>query len=85
MRDQTFMASTPKGGEVSKVVVCLRILLLLNNIDLLLIFANGGGGGGGGWGWGVKKLVIFCGCHNCMLTNFNKVMVLVMPLVPVSQ
>ena len=79
------MASTPKGGEVSKVVVCLRILLLLNNIDLLLIFANGGGGGGVGGGWGVKKLVIFCGCHNCMLTNFKKVMVLVMPLVPVSQ
>ena len=37
------MASTPKGGEVSKVVVCLQILLFLNNIDLLLIFANGRG------------------------------------------
>ena len=41
------MASTPKGGEVSKVVVCLRILLFLNNIDLLLIFANGRGGSEG--------------------------------------
>ena len=30
---------------------------------------------------GVKKLVIFCGCHNCMITNIKIVMVLVMSLV----
>ena len=70
------MASTMKGGKVSKFV-CLQILLFLNNIDLLFIFANGRGGGEG--------LVIFCRYHNCMMTNFKKVMVLVMPLVPLSQ
>ena len=34
---------------------------------------------------GVKKLVIFCRCHNCMITNVKKVMVLVMFLVQVLQ
>ena len=50
MRDQTFMASTQKGGEeVSKFVACLWILLFLNNrsIDLLFIFENERDGGGG--------------------------------------
>ena len=40
------MASTMKGGKVSKFV-CLQILLFLNNIDILFIFANGRGGGEG--------------------------------------
>ena len=34
---------------------------------------------------GVKKLVIFCRCHNCMITNVKKVMVLIMFLVQVLQ
>ena len=38
-----------------------------------------------GVGVGVKKLVIFCRCHNCMITNVKKVMVLVMFLVQVLQ
>ena len=68
-----------KGAEeVSKFVVCLQILLFLNNrsIDLLFIFVNERG-----WS-GVKKFVISCRCHNCMITNIKKVMVLVMSLVP---
>ena len=50
MRDQTFMASTQKGGEeVSKFVAYLWILLFLNNrsIDLLFIFENERHGGAG--------------------------------------
>ena len=35
----------------------------------MFIFANGGGGG-------VKKLVIFCGRHNCMIPNVKKINVL---------
>ena len=38
-----------------------------------------------GVGVGVKNLVIFYECHNCMITNIKKVMVLVMSLVPVLQ
>ena len=74
------MTSTQKGGEeASKFVACLRILLFLNNgsINLLFIFANEKGG--------IHKLVIFCGCHNCMITNIKKVMILVIPLAPVVQ
>ena len=72
-------AKHDKGAEeVSKFVVCLQILLFLNNrsIDLLFIFVNERG-----WS-GVKKFVISCRCHNCMITNIKKVMVLVMSLVP---
>ena len=36
---------------------------------------------GGRCGGGVKKLVIFCGCHNCIIPNVKKVMFLA--LVPV--
>ena len=82
MTDQTFMTSAQKGGEeVSKFVTCLRILLFLNSktINLLFIFANERGGSGS------QKMVIFCGCHNCMINNIKKVTILVMPLVPVLQ
>ena len=65
------MTSTQKGGEeVLKLVVCLRILLFLNNI-FILHFCKWG------WGWGV----IFCERHNCMIPNVKKVMFLA--LVPV--
>ena len=51
------MTSVLKEGGVLKFVICLRILLFLNN--LLLIFVDGAGKG-------VKKLVIFCGRNKCM-------------------
>ena len=46
------------GGRVLKSVMCLPILLFLNNrsIDYFC----------GWWGRGVKKLVIFCGRHKWM-------------------
>ena len=49
--------------------------IVLNNrsIDLLFNFANGKGGSGVG---GVKKLVIFCRCEGCIITNVKRVMVL---------
>ena len=64
-------------GEVPKFVLCLWILLFLNNryIDLLFIFANKMGKGGD------LKLVIFSRCHNCMITNMKKVIVLAVSLV----
>ena len=71
------MTSSLKEDEkISKFVVCLLILLFLNNrsIDRLFILANGRGRG---WGGG--------GAKNCMIINVNKVMVLVMFLVPVLQ
>ena len=71
------MTSSLKEDEkISKFVVCLLILLFLNNrsIDRLLILANGRGMG---WGGGGSK--------NCMIINVKKVMVLVMFLVPVLQ
>ena len=69
------MTSSLKEDEkISKFVVCLLILLFLNNrsIDRLFILANGRGRG-----WG--------GAKNCMIINVKKVMVLVMFLVPVLQ
>ena len=39
----------------------------------------------GGMGVGGQILVIFCGCHNCMITHVRKVLVLVMSLLPVLQ
>ena len=77
MKDQTFMTSTQKGGEeVLKFVACLQILLFLNNISIVHFCE---------WALGtwVKKLVIFCGHHNCMIRNVKKVMFLA--LVPVLQ
>ena len=62
------MASTQKG---------LRILLFLNNISIANFCEWGGGS------MGVKKFVIFCGRHNCMIPNVKKVMFLA--LVPVLQ
>ena len=72
------MTSSLKEDEkISKFVVCLLILLFLNNrsIDRLFILANGRGRGWGGGG----------GAKNCMIINVKKVMVLVMFLVPVLQ
>ena len=71
------MTSSLKEDEkISKFVVCLLILLFLNNrsIDRLFILANGRGRGRGGGG-----------AKNCMIINVKKVMVLVMFLVPVLQ
>ena len=63
-----------------RTVVFLQILLFLSNRSIdLLIFANERGRGGG------KKISHFFGCHNCMITNIKKEMILVMPLVPVLQ
>ena len=70
------MTSTQKGSEFLKFVSCLRILLFLNNISIVLFCKLGVGAG-------VKKLVIFCGRHNCMIPNVKKVMLLA--LVPVLQ
>ena len=53
------MTSSLKEDEkISKFVVCLLILLFLNNrsIDRLFILANGRGRGGGGGGGKRKKL-----------------------------
>ena len=72
------MTSSLKEDEkISKFVVCLLILLFLNNrsIDRLFILANGRGRG---WGGGGEA-------KNCMIINVKKVMVLVMFLVPVLQ
>ena len=71
------MTSSLKEDEkISKFVVCLLILLFLNNrsIDRFFILANGRGRG---WGGG--------GAKNFMIINVKKVMVLVMFLVPVLQ
>ena len=70
------MTSTQKRCEVLKFVSCLRILLFLNNIPIVNFCELGVGAG-------VKKLVIFCGCHNGMIPNVKKVMLLA--LVPVLQ
>ena len=59
--------------------MCLSILLFLNNRYAVNLCEWEG------WGWGVKKLVIFCGCHDCMITNVKKVMALVTSLVSVLQ
>ena len=61
-RDHTFMTSTQKGGGgILTFVTCLRILLFLNNRSNCSFL----------WmvGWGVKKLVIFCGRHKWMNPN----------------
>ena len=52
---------TEGGGGVLKFVMCLQILLFLNNRSTV-ICADGGGRG-------VKKLVIFCGRHKWMTPN----------------
>ena len=71
------MISTQKGGqEVLKFVRCLQILLFLNNKSIVQFCEWG-------MGMGVKKLVIFCGRHNCMIPSVKKVMFLA--LVPVLQ
>ena len=49
------------------------LMLHVRSIYLLLIFVNERSGS-----MRVKKLVIFCGCHNFMITNVKIVMVLVM-------
>ena len=68
------MTSTQKGGEeVLKFVTCLWILLILNNIYCSFLWI-------GGW---VKKLVIFCGRHKCMIPNVKEVTFL--DLVPALQ
>ena len=38
--------------------------IVFSTIDLLLIFAGGGG-------WGVKKLIIFCGRHKWMTLHYK--------------
>ena len=63
---------------VSKFVACLQSLLFLNNRSIFHFCERR-------VEVGVKKLVIFCRCHNCMITNVKKVMVLVMFLVQVLQ
>ena len=50
-------------------------------MDSIVHFSEWGFGCKGDWG--VKKLVIFCGRHNCMIPNVKKVMFLA--LVPVLQ
>ena len=66
MRGQTFMTSTQKEGEeVLKFVACLQILSFLNNISIVHFCE---------WSMGawVKKLVILCGRHNCMILKLRK-------------
>ena len=70
MSDQTFMTSTQKGNEeVLKFIVCLWILLFLNNISIVHFCE---------WGvnMGLKKLVTFCRRYNCMIPNVKKVILL---------
>ena len=57
------MTSKQKGGGVVlKFVTCLWILLFLNNRSIVHFCEW--------WGWGVKKLVIFCGRHKWMTPYF---------------
>ena len=77
------MTSTQKGGEeVLKFVASLWIQLFSNNRSIVH-FCKWGLAAGWDNGGRVKKLVIFCGRHNCMIPNVTKVMFLA--LVPVLQ
>ena len=61
------MTSLQRGGEeVLNLVICLWVLLILSNRSIVHFCEWGEGGG-----W-VKKLVIFCGRHNCMIPNVKK-------------
>ena len=61
------MTSLQRGGEeVLNLVICLWVLLILSNRSIVHFCEWGEGGGG------VKKLVIFCGRHNCMIPNVKK-------------
>ena len=74
------MTSTQKGGEeVLKFVVCLQVLLFLNNRSIVLFCKSGVSAGEEGGG--VKKSVIFCRYHNWMIPNVKRVMFLALVLV----
>ena len=63
IRDHTFLTSKIRGGEVVlKFVMCLRILLFLNN-STIVHFCR--------WGWvgGSHNWSFFCGYHKCMAPN----------------